>query len=118
LPGGITYEARPGWSAPGSALPVTSAPYIESLNARRYDFGGNVQYVIEKRYVVTARFTASSQHHDHRFGEIREGDRHALFFGEVAARGAFGRHTWVAGAAAEREVYIPRDVPRFAYRYT
>ena len=28
-----------------------------------------------------------------------------------------GRHTWVIGAAAERDAYRPRDVPRFAYTY-
>jgi outer membrane receptor for ferrienterochelin and colicins len=33
-------------------------------------------------------------------------------------RGARGPHTWVAGAAFERQEYIPRDVPQFAYRFT
>jgi iron complex outermembrane receptor protein len=41
-----------------------------------------------------------------------------MVFGEVSIRGTYGRHTWVAGAAAEREAYRPLDVPRFAYRYT
>ena len=118
LTGGITYENREGGTVPGAALPATGAPYTEALNTRRYDLGGNAQYVIEKRYVVTARFTASSQHHDHRFGEVRERDRHELLFGELAARGVFGRNTWVVGGATEREVYLPREVPRFAYRYT
>ncbi len=38
-----------------------------------------------------------------------------MLFGESTARGTAGRNTWVAGTAAEREAYRPRDVPRFAY---
>ena len=118
LTGGITYENRNGGTVSGAVLPATGAPYTEALNTRRYDLGGNVQYLIHKRYVVTARFTASWQDHDHRFGDVRERDRHELLFGELTARGTFHRNTWVIGVAAEREVYLPRDVPQFTYRYT
>ncbi len=118
LTGGFTYENREGGTMPGSVLPATGKPYSEALNTRRFDVGGNVQAIIDKRYVVTARFAVSEQEHDHRFGENRERDRHEMLFGEVAVRGAFGRNTWVAGVAAEREDFVPTDVPRFAYRYT
>ena len=73
--------------------------------------------MLDDRYVVSARFAASDQRHEHRFGEILERDSHELLFGEAAIRGASGRHTWVAGAAAEREAYHARDVPRFSYSY-
>jgi outer membrane receptor for ferrienterochelin and colicins len=69
------------------------------------------------RYVVTSRFSSSLQQHEHQFGQVVERDRHELLFGEVSLRGANGRHTWVAGAAAERDAYRPRDVPRFAYTF-
>jgi outer membrane receptor for ferrienterochelin and colicins len=118
LTGGITYENRDGGTLPGAVLPATGAPYAEALNTRRFDLGSNLQYVIHKRYVVTARFAASLQNHDHRFGDVRERDRHELLFGELTARGTFRRNTWVVGLAAEREVYLPRDVPQFRYRYT
>jgi iron complex outermembrane receptor protein len=118
LAGGFTYENRQGGTVAGSALPATGTPYIEALHTRRYDLGGSVQWLTENRFVVTTRFAVSSQRHAHRFGEILERDRHDLFFGELAVRGAFRRHTLVAGIAAEREAYHPRDVPRFAYRYT
>lgn len=117
LTGGVTYEERSGGTLPGATLPATGQPYPESLNTRRYDFGGSVQFILKDRYVVTSRFSASSQQHRHRFGEILENDRHGLLFGEVALRGQTGRHTWVAGVAAERDAYRPRDVPRFAYTY-
>ena len=115
LTGGITYEDRSGGTVPGAVLPATGEPYREGLDTRRYDFGGNTQWLLADRYVVSARFSASTQHHDHRFGEIRERDRHELLFGEVSLRGSHGRHTWVAGVAAERDAYRPLDVPRFAY---
>ncbi len=118
LTAGVTYENRDGGTVPGSVLPATGAPYTEALSTRRYDAGGNLQFLVHKRYVVTARFAASLQDHDHLFGDVRERDRHELLFGELAARGTFRRNTWVAGVAAEREVYLPRDVPQFTYRYT
>jgi iron complex outermembrane receptor protein len=40
-----------------------------------------------------------------------------MLFGELTARGTYGRNMWLVGAAAERDEYHPRDVPRFAYRY-
>jgi len=118
LTGGITYENREGGTLPGTVLAATGTPYTEALNTRRYDLGGNVEVTMRKRYVVTARFAASWQDHDHLFGDIREHDRHELLFGELTARGTFRRHTWVVGVAAEQENYLPRDVPQFTYRYT
>ncbi len=76
-----------------------------------------MQVPIATRYILATRFSASSQSHRHQFGEVLERDRHELLFGEVSLRGATGRHTWVAGAAAERDAYRPRDVRPFAYTY-
>ena len=87
------------------------------MNTRRYDVGGSLQWLLAGRYVVNAKFSDSDQHHDHQFGEVTENDRHELTFGEVSVRGTFGRNTWVAGAAAQRDAYRPVDVPRFAYTY-
>lgn len=117
LTAGVTYENRQGGTLPGMTLAATGAPYIEALNTRRYDVGGSFQFLVAQKYVVTARFAASSQNHDHGFGEIRERDRHRMVFGELAVRGNAGRHTWVAGTAIEYEAYRPLDVPRFRYRY-
>jgi outer membrane receptor for ferrienterochelin and colicins len=117
LTGGITYENRSGGTLSGTTLAATGEPYTEALKTRRYDFGGNVQWVIGDRYVATARFSATEQQHRHQFGELIENDRHELLFGEASVRGSTGRSTWVAGAAVQRDAYHPRDVPRFAYTY-
>ena len=118
LTAGFTYENRDGGTLPGAVLRATNMPYTEALNTRRFDLGGNLQKVVKQRYIITARFAASLQDHDHRFGNVRERDRHGLLFGELTARGTFHRNTWVIGAAAEREVFLPRDVSQFTYRYT
>ena len=118
LTSGFTYENRDGGTVRGAVLPATGMPYTEALDTRRYDLGGNLQVLLRKRYVLTARFAASLQDHDHRFGDVLERDRHELLFGELTARGTFRRNTWVIGIATERDVYLPRDVPRFTYRYT
>ncbi len=114
---GVTVENRDGGTMPGASLVATGAPYGEALDTRRYDVGGTAQAVVRGRFVVTARGAAAWQRHDHRFGEVRERDRHDTVFGETALRGTAGRHTWVAGAAYERDAYTPLDVPRFAYTY-
>jgi iron complex outermembrane receptor protein len=117
LTGGVTYENRSGGTMSGATLPATGEPYREALNTRRYDIGGNMQWLINNRYLVTARFSATEQRHRHQFGEVIEKDRHELLFGEVSVKGSTGRHTWVVGAAAQRDAYRPLDVPRFAYTY-
>ncbi|MEO8100538.1 MAG: TonB-dependent receptor [Acidobacteriota bacterium] len=125
LTGGITYEDRAGGTMPGSTLPATGAayreaPYREAMDTRRYDIGGNYQFLWQQRYLVSARLAASWQNHRHQFGESLERDRHEMLFGELSIRGTYSRrfsHTWVAGFATERDAYRPRDLPRFAYLY-
>ncbi|MEZ5289803.1 MAG: TonB-dependent receptor [Vicinamibacterales bacterium] len=117
LTAGGTMEDRDGGTMPGTALPATGLPFAEALDTRRFDVGGTAQAIVDGRFVLTTRGAAAWQRHDHGFGALRERDRHQTVFGEVALRGTAGRHTWVAGAAYERDAYTPIDVPRFAYRY-
>jgi outer membrane receptor for ferrienterochelin and colicins len=99
-------------------LAATGQPYVEALETRRYDAGAVGQFVLSRRYVVTARAAVARQSHDHQFGEVLERDRHDTAFGEMAVRGTVGRQTWVAGFAIERDAYTPRDVPQFGYIFT
>ena len=117
LTGGLIYEDRSGGTVPGAVLPATGAPYTEALNTRRYDAGGNLQWVLGGKLVLAGRFSASVQDHRHQFGEDLERDRHELVIGELSLRGTAGRNTWVAGFADQRDAFHPRDVPRFAYTY-
>jgi outer membrane receptor for ferrienterochelin and colicins len=115
---GFTYEHREGGTPEGQVLAGTAQPYVEALETHRYDAGAVGQFLLEDRYVMTARAAIARQSHDHQFGEVIERDRHDTLFGEVAVRGTAGRQTWVAGLAVERDAYTARDVPRFDYTFT
>lgn len=115
---GVTWEERSGGTLDGRVLEPLGAPYVESLDTLRLDGGVAGTTVLAGRYVLTTRAAASRQRHDHRFGPRLERDRHTTLFGEAALRAAAGRHTWVAGAAIERDVYNPRDLPRFGHTFT
>ena len=112
---GATIEDRSGGTT--GPVPQIGSGYVESLKTDRFDAGALAQ-TVRGGYVWTARVAASSQRHDHRYGEVLERDRHQTLFGEVAVRGAAGRHTWVAGAALEVDSYDPRDLPQFQYTFT
>ena len=81
---GFTYEDRDGGTPDGSVLPATGAPYVEALETRRYDAGAFGQFLLQNRYVVTARAAVARQSHDHQFGEVLERDHHDTAFGEIA----------------------------------
>lgn len=115
---GVTIEDRTGGTLDGAVLPQTGAPYREALETRRFDAGLVGQSIWRERFVVTSRAAASLQQHDHTFGEVLESDRHSTLFAEVAVRGASGRHTWVAGAALERDTYRSDDLPAFNHAFT
>ena len=114
---GATRETRTGGTAPGRVLPAAGTSYREALDTRRHDLGVLWQ-TLAGRSVVTARAALARQWHDHQFGETLERDRHDTGFAELTVRRAAGRHTWVAGAAVERDAYRPADVPRFGYAFT
>ena len=115
---GVTAENRDGGTTEGDVLPATGLPYIESLDTRRIDGGGVWQRLAGDRRVLTVRAAFAEQRHDHRFGEFLERDHHHTAFGELAVRGAAGRHTWVAGAAVEYDAYRPTDLPQFGHTFT
>jgi iron complex outermembrane receptor protein len=113
---GVTYEDRTGGTVRGRTLPAFNSSYREAIDSVRVDAGGVGQMLVGK-HILTGRLAVAEQRHDHQFGENRERDRHHTVFGEIALRGTSGRHTWVSGVALERDVYRPRDLPRFAYTF-
>ena len=115
---GFTFEDRDGGTVDARELPAIGQPYGEALETRRYDVGAVAQFLVDGRYVMTARAALVRQSHDHQFGDVRERDRHDTLFGEVAVRGSAGRQMWVGGLALERDAYTARDVSRFDYTFT
>lgn len=117
LTAGVTVENREGGTMSGAGLPATGLAWAETLDTRRFDVGGTAQAILRDRFVLTARGAAAWQRHSYLFGDVQERDRHDTVFTEVALRGAAGRHTWVVGAAYERDDFDPRDTPQFAYTF-
>jgi len=115
---GVMREWRTGGTVDGAVLPATNAPYRETLNSGRYDFGIVGQTLVSNAYVVSVHTSGTWQTHDHTFGDVRERDTHDTFFGELSARRKFGQHTVVIGAALDRDAFNPKDVPQFAYTFT
>ena len=115
---GATIEDRRGGTEPDVTLPVAGSPYVEALDTRAFDAGLLDQRVVGGAYVLTTRGAWASKSHDHQFGDVFEHDSHTTAFGEFTARGAAGRHTWVAGIALDHVQYRARDVPRFDYTFT
>jgi iron complex outermembrane receptor protein len=115
---GATQETRTGGTTDGAVLPATGFPYRETLDTGRYDFGIVGQTLVSNAYVIAVRGSGTWQTHDHTFGDVRERDTHDTFFGELSVRRTFGQHTLVVGAALDRDVFNPTDVPQFAYTFT
>ena len=59
-----------------------------------------------------------TQHYEHTFGATRERSRKGTWFGETSLTGTSGKHTWVGGAAIQRDTFRSRDVEGFDYTYT
>ena len=117
LTAGGTRESRTGGTVVNRVLPATGTPYREALDTSRHDVGVLWQ-TLAGQSVVTARAALVQQWHDHTFGEVLQRDRRATGFAELAVRRTSGPHTWVAGAAVERDAYHPTDLPRFGYAFT
>jgi len=114
---GGTFENRIGGTLPGTS-PAAVGVYQEALDTRRMDVGSSFQWISGNGTVWSARGSWSTQHQDHRFGEITERDDHDTGFAEVTARRAIGVHTIVGGVAVDRDGFTPTDTPQFAYTYT
>src|SRR5262249_3399372 len=117
LTGGGTWENRIGGTMPHQSLPAGNA-YIEALNTRRVDAGSVFQAVAANGIVWNVRGSWSSQHQDHRYGEVLERDNHATGFVELTARRSVGRHVLVGGAALDYDRFQPIDTPRFGYSFS
>ena len=128
LTGGFTAEDRSGGTLDGGSVPG-GGPYAEALRTRRADVGGLARWVVADTgalaglrvlhgAILTVRGSAMEQWHGHRFGGVREDDRHRTWFGEAALALPRGRVTYIAGAAFQQELYRNDDVTGFDYTYT
>jgi outer membrane receptor for ferrienterochelin and colicins len=94
-----------------------NARFEERLDTRRGDLGALARW-IARGMVVTLRGSFARLGQDRTFGEAREEGVRRTAFAEASLTGTAGRHTWVAGAAFQQDDYDPRQIERFAYRFS
>lgn len=102
--GGMAEDRTGGLALPGEAP--------DGLDTRRADAGlVAAAWLGEQR--LTVRGSAVELRHEHRFAGRRERDEHGTQFAEAALAGMWYGHTWVAGAAVQRDRYRNLDVAGF-----
>jgi iron complex outermembrane receptor protein len=109
-------ESREGGTMPDAVAPDGS-PFPENLNTRRFDAGLVARFPTRAGRIVTFRTSGLGQWHHHQFGGTREHDLHHTWFAETAMTGTSGPHTWVLGAALQRDRYRHRELPEFDYTF-
>jgi outer membrane receptor for ferrienterochelin and colicins len=131
LTAGVTAEDREGGTLPGREVP-TGGAFMESLRTRKVDVGGLARWAPgagnEDREgalassLITVRASATELRHDHRFGSVREDDRHRTIFTEATlaiARVHGDRSaTYILGAALQHDRYRNPSVPAFEHEYS
>ena len=128
LTGGITAEHRNGGMLGDRSLPTVGS-VVEALRTRRADIGGLARWVIAdtgalagiralRGAIVTVRGSGVEQRHRHRFGNVREDDRHRTWFAEAALAAPRGSVTYVAGVAFQQDAYSNTDVAGFDYSFS
>ena len=114
---GVLAEDRKGGTVPGVVAPDGMA-FPEELSTRRADGGLVGRFLAGGTRVVTIRASGIGQWHRHQFGDVHERDFHHTLFTEASVNGTDRRHTWVVGAAVQRDLYRAHDLPTFDYTYT
>jgi len=110
-------ENREGGTVEGGATPA-GGPFAEELVTRRFDGGLVGRALISGLRLVNVRASATSQRHEHFFGDFLERDLHRTYFAEAALSGQDGAHAWVLGTAIQLERYSSRDVSQFDFTHT
>jgi iron complex outermembrane receptor protein len=114
---GGMVEDRAGGTVDGRTTPAGTT-FHETLDTRRIDGGAVARWLLGDSRLLSVRGSGVLQRHEHRFGDARERDVHGTGFAEAAFSGSGGSHSWVIGAAIQREDYSADDVTGFDYAFT
>ena len=107
LTAGVVYEDRTGGTLPGGTLPDGST-FPDELLTHRYDAGMVSQWSLPGGQTLAIRASVTRTQLDFTFGQQRTPSTQDTAFSEVAWNGHTGGHSWVLGAAFNRdELYAP-----------
>jgi iron complex outermembrane receptor protein len=117
LTAGATREGRDGGTIDGATAPDGSS-FDEHLTTTRLDAGAVLMAPLSEGLSLQARMSGMTQRHRHRFGAVRESDRHSTVFAEVAISGGGRSRRWLAGIAGEGDRYRSTELPTFDYDHS
>jgi iron complex outermembrane receptor protein len=109
---GATIEEREGGTIDGGVAPDGST-FRERLHTERYDAGLVGHVLLDSGRMVSLRSSLTGTWHDRTFGEDVNRDLRSFALLEGTITGTDRGHTWVAGAALQRDAYTSRDLPAF-----
>ncbi len=115
---GAMTEDREGGTMPDATAPDGES-FVQAQRSRRYDLGLTAETPLEGIGTLHLRASGVTQSHRHRFGDVRENDRHRTGLVEASIGGTAGAETtWLAGAAIQADDYRSKAFPGFDYSYT
>lgn len=114
---GAMGEDRRGGTAPGQLAP-DGTPFPQTQRSRRLDAGLVAERPIRALGVAHLRASAVEQDHVHRYGEIREKDRHRTLFAEGSLAASSGATSWLLGLAVQSDDYRSKAFPSFDFTFT
>lgn len=113
---GATGEDRRGGTLPGRTVPDGTA-FPQDQDTHRFDAGAVVSLPLASLGTLQVRASGVTQKHEHRFGALREDDRHDTEFAEASLSGKSEATTWLGGMALQRDAYRSETFPAFDYTY-
>lgn len=113
--GAFIGEDREGGTI-GEAVSPDGRPFPEKLDTRRNDLGALGRWLVGEK-VVTVRGSFARLQQARAFGGLGELGARRTWFGEASISGSAGRHTWVAGAAYQEDVYDAMQAFQAAYAF-
>jgi len=117
LTAGIMHEQRDGGSMPGGTLP-DGTTFVDALRTQRADGGLVGRVALADGRVWSARVSVTSSRHQREFGAAPVRDRQSTLFAETTLAGHWRGHSWVAGAAFERDRLRSSDAPAAGYSHS
>jgi outer membrane receptor for ferrienterochelin and colicins len=110
LTAGVVDEDRIGGTLPGRTLPDGTSFPVE-LQTHRFDGGLVSHWVLSGGRTFTIRFSGTSTHLDQTFGPNRTPSTQSTAFVEAAWNGSIAGHSWVVGAAFNRDqLSVPTEM--------
>lgn len=113
---GALDEDRRGGTLPGRTVPDGTA-FPQDQETRRYDAGLVGKSPLQGLGVAHLRASAMTQDHSHRFGAVREDDRHTTLFAEASLSGQAGATNWLAGLVGQSDRFRSKTFPAFDYTH-